>query len=63
MSDHWTCPGCVRKQEHEQHNLDKHGEDVLPGQHTFLMPRLAYEAKLAADRARREAQQDPPPPD
>jgi hypothetical protein len=51
ISDHWTCPGCVRKHEHQQNNLDRDGDTVRPGQYVFLNPREQYERELAARRA------------
>ena len=56
ISAHWTCPGCARLAEHAESNLDKVGDKVLPGQHTYLQRRETYMAEL-------EARHRPPPAD
>lgn len=60
ISDHFTCPGCERLQEHERNNLDRRGDQVLPGQHTYLKPREQYEQDLARRRAEAAARTTPP---
>ena len=49
ISDHHTCPGCVRLAEEQEHNLDMVGDRPAPGQHPFLLRRELYEARHADD--------------
>lgn len=53
ISDHVTCPGCQRLQEHAESNLERRGDKVLPGQHPHLVPREVYEARAARRRQAR----------
>ncbi len=55
VSDHYTCPGCARLQEHSRNNLDR-GPDgqPLPGQHTFLTTPERFARKMAERRQSRQ---------
>jgi len=50
ISAHYTCPGCVRLQEHAANNLDRIGDRVLPGQHPYLERRDVHELRQEAKR-------------
>ena len=38
VSDHFTCPGCLRLAEEAENNLDQVDGKAAPGQHTYLRP-------------------------
>lgn len=49
ISDHTTCEGCARLAEEQANNLDRAQDgSPKPGQHVFLVPREAYDARSAA---------------
>lgn len=45
ISDHSTCEGCARLQQHQANNLDRIDDTVLPGQHAFLVPRELHKPR------------------